>query len=136
MAARSPSRQKARPAPKATVQDWILALETAGRVWRAAEAEDPRSASADPPGDLQKLRAWGLQLTAEGFPGAAPGGVSALVAGAWLNAVRALTHAAAGPEARTACAPLLREATEAVERLLTLHRTSQADRWRGRYGDA
>lgn len=123
-----------RPAPaRASVADWEAALLLAGRVWRAAEACDPASASADPEGDLLKLRAWGQQLTPEGFPIVTP--AKQLLAGAWINLVRVIAHPSTDSELRTACAPSLREATRLVDRLLTLHRAAQAEPWRRQFGD-
>lgn len=119
--------------PRASVADWEAALALAARVWRAAEAEDPRSASADPEGDLLKLRAWMQQLAAETFPGGAV--IGQLLAGAWLNTARVVTHPATSSDMRTSCAPALRETTQLVDRLLTLHRAAQAEPWRRQFRD-
>lgn len=130
-------RRRAAPkrvAARATVQDWMAALEVADRVWRAALAEDPGSASADPAGDLMKLHAWGQQLSAEAFPSVAA--ASRLMVGAWLNVARAISGSDAAPETRTACAPALRETTQVVDQVLTLHRTALFDRVRSQFDGA
>lgn len=121
-----------RTAPRATVQDWMAALALADRVWRAALAEDPGAFSADPGGDLLKLHVWGQQLAAEAFP--AVGAPSRLMVGAWLNVVRAIAYSGSTPETRTACAPALRETTQVVDQVLTLHRTAQAEPWKRQFG--
>jgi hypothetical protein len=82
-------------------------------------------------GALTQFRIQVRDLTAESFP--PPSEPARLAAGAFLNAARSFAHVLSEPEARTACAPLLREAARYVDHLWTLHRTALAQgSWAGR----
>ncbi len=118
------ARRKARR-PAITTHHWLDALELAERLALAAEdVIDGSERGSARLGDLQLFRVQVATLTAESFPMASEHARAA--AGAFLNAGRAFAHALTEPEARTACAPLLREAAHYVDRLITLHRSARA----------
>lgn len=111
--------------------DWLAALEHATRLARAAETP---GAPGDA-GDLMQFRLRVRDLTAESFP--PPSDPARLVAGAFLNAARAFAHPETDPEARTACAPMLREAARRVDEIFTRHRDALArGTWGRQFGDA
>lgn len=83
------------------------------------------------PEDLAAFRISLRDVTTEAFPGASD--VARLAFGAFLCAARAYAHPTNGPEARTACAPVLFEAAKAADHFLTLHRTAQAEPWRRQF---
>ena len=115
------------PQRRASVADWIAALEAAERL--ADEAEGRTGAG----GDLVQFRLRVRDLAAEAFPSGSP--LAQLAAAAFLNAARLFAHADAAPETRTACAPLLRAAARYLDDVLTRFRTAQADAWKRQFGD-
>lgn len=124
---RDPGR-RASPVRVASPAELMAVLELAERFARAAT--DLPSDVEHAPGDLVQFRIRLRDISAESFP--SPSEPARLVFGAFLNAARAFAHPAMGPETRTACAPLLREAARATDRLLTLHRTATAQGTWGR----
>lgn len=110
--------------------DWMDAIGLAQRLARIAGGEPVCSPVQDQ--ELVRLRLMARDLTAESFPVPAP--TARLLAGAFLNAARAFAHIDAGPEMRTACAPMLAAAARLTDDLWTAHRTHQAQSTWGRQG--
>lgn len=121
-----------RKLPPASVQDWMAALEQGGRLARAAE--DLAGVVQGAPSDLVQFRIRLNALTPESFP--MPSDHARRAAAAFISGGRAFADSQVDGEARTACAPLLREATRYVDQLLTRHRDLTARRaWGGQFPD-
>ena len=74
--------------------------------------------------DLTQFGMRVRDVSAESWPAADIG--QQLIFGGFLNIARSFAHPSTGPEMRTACAPLLREAAKTCDRLLTLRQTALA----------
>lgn len=131
MRARRHFSERVKASPRVTGYDWTQALATGLMLCAVTQRDGEDPAFGE---QLVRWRAWLKDLTSESFP--APSPIARLLAGAWLNAARAYAHDAGHLPSRTACAPLLIQATETLEQLLAAHRTEQADAtWKRQYRD-
>lgn len=124
------ARRAAVRTPQVRPADWTDALALAERL--AGIASDGTFCAPPQAEEFVRLRLMVRDLTADSFPASAP--TARLVAGAFLNAARAFAHIDAGPEMRTACAPILTAAARLTDDLWTAHRTHQAQSTWGRQG--